>query len=218
MDDEKKTPIEGSRDPFDKASDLSFTSNPAEPPVQQPPVEQPPVQQPPVQQSPDMMPQASNLSFEADKKVADMEAKLSLAEQEKKRLHNDNEALLKSKESLEQQIEEWKMVLEDSESRYSQLQENHKKELEDVRKAGHDTLAIIVEEYKEQSRLAVQQERERSQQMLAEALGKELEKMEKVLESKSQLLVTTLNEEQVKSVQRTQDAINEVRTYVHTHL
>ena len=25
MDDEKKTPIEGSRDPFDKASDLSFT-------------------------------------------------------------------------------------------------------------------------------------------------------------------------------------------------
>ena len=66
--------------------------------------------------------------------------------------------------------------------------------------------------------MAVQQERERSQQMLAEALGKELEKMEKVLESKSQLLVTTLNEEQVKSVQRTQDAINEVRTYVHTHL
>ena len=40
------------------------------------------------------------------------------------------------------------MVLEDSESRYSQLQEKHKKELEDVRKAGHDTLAIIVEEYK----------------------------------------------------------------------
>ena len=40
------------------------------------------------------------------------------------------------------------MALEESEARYMELQEKHKKELEDVRKAGHDTLAIIVEEYK----------------------------------------------------------------------
>ena len=29
-----------------------------------------------------------------------------------------------------------------------QLQEQHKKEIEEIRKAGHDALAVIVEEYK----------------------------------------------------------------------
>ena len=40
------------------------------------------------------------------------------------------------------------MALEESEERYSELQSKHQTELEGVRKAGHDTLAVIVEEYK----------------------------------------------------------------------
>ena len=65
----------------------------------------------------------------------------------------------------------------------------------------------------EQSRLAVHQEREQSQKMISEALAREIEKMERLLEDKSNLLVSTLNEEQVKSVERTQEAIAEVSVF-----
>ena len=58
--------------------------------------------------------------------------------------------------------------------------------------------------------MAVHQEREQSQKMISEALSREIEKMERLLEDKSNLLVSTLNEEQVKSVERTQEAIAEV--------
>ena len=51
-------------------------------------------------------------------------------------------------------MQEWQLALEESEERYTELQSKHQAELEDVRKAGHDTLAIIVEEYKVQSLVA----------------------------------------------------------------
>lgn len=60
----------------------------------------------------------------------------------------DHETLKRSNADLERQVQEWQLALEEAEERYSDLQSKHQTELEGVRKAGHDTLAVIVEEYK----------------------------------------------------------------------
>ena len=63
-------------------------------------------------------------------------------------MFQDHEALKRSNADLERQVKEWQLALEEAEERYSELQGKHQMELEGVRKAGHDTLAVIVEEYK----------------------------------------------------------------------
>ena len=86
------------------------------------------------------------------------------------------------------------------------LQARHRDEIEQIRKAGHDTLAIIVEQYKVTvstcgclrlcvcmyicgicvvqglSELTVEQERDRSEEMLKELAEKEAEKTERRME------------------------------------
>lgn len=62
------------------------------------------------------------------------------------------------------------------------MEARHKTELEQIRQAGHDTLTIIVEEYKRQTLLAVAQERERGESLLQEAVSRESEKSQQKLQ------------------------------------
>ena len=94
----------------------------------------------------------------------------------------DHESLVRSKEDFEKQLDEQKIVSEQQMQRFQDADSRHKTELEQIRKAGHDALAIIVEEYKEQTRLVVQQEREKAERMLSEALAKETEKCQDLLQ------------------------------------
>lgn len=62
------------------------------------------------------------------------------------------------------------------------METKHKTEIEQIRQAGHDTLAVIVEEYKAQSVLGVAQERERGESLLQEAIQREAEKAQQKIQ------------------------------------
>ena len=56
--------------------------------------------------------------------------------------------MVRVREDLEKQLEEQKVALEQQQQRYQETEARHKTELEQIRQAGHDSLAMIVEEYK----------------------------------------------------------------------
>ena len=72
--------------------------------------------------------------------------------------------------------------MEQQEQQYQETIARHNTEIDQIRKAGHDALALIVEEYKELSRLVVQQEREKGEKLLQEAIAKETEKCKQLLQ------------------------------------
>ena len=94
----------------------------------------------------------------------------------------DHESLVRSKEDLEKQLSEQKVAVDQQQQRFQETDSRHKNEIDQIRQAGHDALAIIVEEYKGQSRLAVQQEREKSERLLNEAITKETERCQALLQ------------------------------------
>ena len=51
-------------------------------------------------------------------------------------------------EALEQEVEGHRQETAEQKQRYEQVQARHALEMDEIRKAGHDALAIIVEEYK----------------------------------------------------------------------
>ena len=67
------------------------------------------------------------------------------------------------------------MEIEEQQKRISEMEARHAKELEQIREAGHETLKVIVEEYKAQIQLAISQERERGEGLLQEAISREQE-------------------------------------------
>ena len=70
------------------------------------------------------------------------------------------------------------------------MEARHKTELEQIRQAGHDTLTVIVEEYKQQSQLAVAQERERGESLLQEAMSRESETCQQKLQEQHDRSIT----------------------------
>ncbi|XP_077786977.1 coiled-coil domain-containing protein 91 isoform X10 [Podarcis muralis] len=83
--------------------------------------------------------------------LSSLEVKLKAADEEKCRIKKELEDLLEKYRILETDFlkhKEDKLI--SHEDQYNKLQEKHKLELEDLRRAGHEALAIIVEEFKHQ--------------------------------------------------------------------
>ncbi|GAB0177329.1 mitochondrial enolase superfamily member 1 [Grus japonensis] len=81
--------------------------------------------------------------------VANLEIKLCTAEEEKLKIKKELEYLLEKHSILEMDLlKERKEKVISHQDHYKTLQEKHKQELEDMRKAGHEALSIIVEEFK----------------------------------------------------------------------
>nr|XP_028584420.1 coiled-coil domain-containing protein 91 isoform X9 [Podarcis muralis] len=83
--------------------------------------------------------------------LSSLEVKLKAADEEKCRIKKELEDLLEKYRILETDFlkhKEDKVI--SHEDQYNKLQEKHKLELEDLRRAGHEALAIIVEEFKHQ--------------------------------------------------------------------
>ncbi|NXL69764.1 CCD91 protein, partial [Leptocoma aspasia] len=81
--------------------------------------------------------------------VANLEIKLCSAEEEKLKVKKELEYLLEKHSVLETDfLKEKKEKVLPHQDHYKTLQEKHKQELEDMRKAGHEALTIIVEEFK----------------------------------------------------------------------
>ena len=51
-------------------------------------------------------------------------------------------------QELENEVEGHRVEVAQQKQRYDEIQAKHAAELEEIRKAGHDALAVIVEEYK----------------------------------------------------------------------
>ncbi|XP_008941206.1 PREDICTED: coiled-coil domain-containing protein 91-like, partial [Merops nubicus] len=80
--------------------------------------------------------------------VTNLEIKLSTAEEEKLKIKKELECLLEKHSILEMNFLKEKKGVISHQDHYKTLQEKHKQELEDMRKAGHEALSIIVEEFK----------------------------------------------------------------------
>ncbi|XP_074081808.1 coiled-coil domain-containing protein 91 isoform X3 [Macrotis lagotis] len=138
------------------------------------------------------------LNMKLRQKLACLEVKLKASEEEKQRIKKDLETLMEKHRVLEKDFlkekEDEEVFLKD---KYKMLQEKHKHQLENMRKAGHETLSIITEEYKHQRLLdMLDAEKEQLTEKLKEALTQQSQDQKEILEK-------CLAEE----VQRSRDAL-----------
>ncbi|XP_073171430.1 coiled-coil domain-containing protein 91 isoform X6 [Lepidochelys kempii] len=116
--------------------------------------------------------------------VASLEIKLKDAEEERYRIKKELEDLMEKHSILQADfLKEKEGEFISHHDRYKKLQEKHKLELEDMRKAGHEALTIIVEEFKHQRLLdMLDTEKEVLAQKVEEALMQQSQKHKEALE------------------------------------
>ncbi|XP_038039399.1 coiled-coil domain-containing protein 91 isoform X11 [Anas platyrhynchos] len=116
--------------------------------------------------------------------VANLETKLCTAEEEKIKTKKELEYLLEENSILEMNfLKDKKEKLLKYQDHYKMIQEKHKQELEDMRRAGHEALSIIVEEFKHQRLLDIlEAEKEVLSEKIEEALMQQSQKHKEVLD------------------------------------
>ncbi|XP_043944128.1 coiled-coil domain-containing protein 91 [Protopterus annectens] len=125
-----------------------------------------------------------------------LEDKLSASENEKFQITKDLEDMLIKHSKLEDDfIKEKEEAASTHHDHYSHLQEKHMQELEEMRKAGHEALSIIVEEFKALTKSAVLQQQEASEKHLVAAVARQSQKCEELLCAQHQRLLDMLDQE-----------------------
>ncbi|XP_036745352.2 coiled-coil domain-containing protein 91 isoform X4 [Manis pentadactyla] len=126
--------------------------------------------------------EASNIQLQQE--ISSLETKLKVSEEEKQRIKKDVESLMENHSVLEKDfLKEKEQEAISFQDRYKQLQEKHKQELEDMRKAGHEALSIIVDEYKHQRLLEIlDAEKELLKEKVKEALIQQSQEQKEILE------------------------------------
>ncbi|NWW66795.1 CCD91 protein, partial [Ifrita kowaldi] len=128
--------------------------------------------------------------------VANLEIKLCSAEEEKFKIKKELEYLLEKHSVLERDfLKEKKEKVLPHQDHYKTLQEKHKQELEDMRKAGHEALTIIVEEFKALLQSTVQQQEAAIEKQYILAIEKQSHKCEELLDAQHQRLLDILEAE-----------------------
>ncbi|NXJ80087.1 CCD91 protein, partial [Trogon melanurus] len=128
--------------------------------------------------------------------VANLEIKLCTAEEEKLKIKKELEYLLEKHSVLEMDfLTEKKEKVISHQDHYKTLQEKHKQELEDMRKAGHEALSVIVEEFKALLQSAVQQQEAAFEKQYILEIGKHSRKCEELLNVQHQRLLDILEAE-----------------------
>uniref|UniRef100_A0A673UG90 Coiled-coil domain containing 91 n=1 Tax=Suricata suricatta TaxID=37032 RepID=A0A673UG90_SURSU len=135
-----------------------------------------------VDDSEDLGANVSNIQLQ--QKISRLEIKLKVSEEEKQRIKKDVESLLEKHSVLEKDfLKEKEQEAISFQDRYKELQEKHKQELEDMRKAGHEALSIIVDEYKHQRLLEMlDTEKELLKEKIKEALIQQSQEQKVILE------------------------------------
>ncbi|XP_038636790.1 coiled-coil domain-containing protein 91-like isoform X2 [Scyliorhinus canicula] len=157
-----------------------------------------------------MVPKETN-KMEAHYKesLENMEAKLSAAEEEKLRIKEELQEMFEKYSKLEEHLQEKKTEEISYEDHYNQLQEKHKLELEDLRKAGHDALSVIIEEFKALTKSAVQQQQEASRKQLHSAIENQMQKCEELLNTQHERLLDSLEKEKSVLQEKIKEALEE---------
>ncbi|NWQ99420.1 CCD91 protein, partial [Paradoxornis webbianus] len=140
--------------------------------------------------------------------VANLEIKLCSAEEEKLKIKKELEYLLEKHSVLEMDfLKERKEKVLPHQDHYKTLQEKHKQELEDMRKAGHEALTIIVEEFKALLQSTVQQQEAAIEKQYVSAIEKHSHKCEELLDAQHQRLLDILEAEKEVLSEKIEEAM-----------
>ncbi|XP_009286773.1 PREDICTED: coiled-coil domain-containing protein 91 isoform X2 [Aptenodytes forsteri] len=140
--------------------------------------------------------------------VANLEIKLCTAEEEKLKIKKELEYLLEKHSILEMDfLKEKKENVISHQDHYKTLQEKHKQELEDMRKAGHEALSIIVEEFKALLQSTVQQQEAAIEKQYILAVEKHSHKCEELLNAQHQCLLNILEAEKEVLSEKIEEAL-----------
>ncbi|NXU38446.1 CCD91 protein, partial [Drymodes brunneopygia] len=142
--------------------------------------------------------------------VANLEIKLCSAEEEKLKMKKELEYLLEKHSVLEMDfLKEKKEKVFPHQDHYKTLQEKHKQELEDMRKAGHEALTIIVEEFKALLQSTVQQQEAAVEKQYLLAIEKHSHKCEELLDAQHQRLLDILEAEKEVLSEKIEEALRQ---------
>ncbi|XP_059701807.1 coiled-coil domain-containing protein 91 isoform X1 [Haemorhous mexicanus] len=140
--------------------------------------------------------------------VANLEIKLCCAEEEKLRIKKELELLLEKQSVLEMDfLKEKKEKVLPHQDHYKTLQEKHKRELEDMRKAGHEALTIIVEEFKALLQSTVQQQEAAIEKQYILTIEKHSHKCQELLDAQHQRLLDILEAEKEVLSEKIEEAM-----------
>ncbi|KAM6144558.1 coiled-coil domain-containing protein 91 [Phoenicopterus ruber ruber] len=140
--------------------------------------------------------------------VANLEIKLCTAEEEKLKIKKELEYLLEKHSILEMDfLKENKEKVISHQDHYKTLQEKHKQELEDMRKAGHEALSVIVEEFKALLQSTVQQQEAAIEKQYILAIEKHSHKCEELLNAQHQRLLDILEAEKEVLSEKIEEAL-----------
>ncbi|NXX88289.1 CCD91 protein, partial [Centropus bengalensis] len=128
--------------------------------------------------------------------AANLEIKLCTAEEEKVKIKKELGCLLEKHNILEVDfLKEKKEKVISHQDHYKTLQEKHKQELEDMRKAGHEALSIIVEEFKALLQSTVQKQEAATEKQYILAIERHSHKCEELLNAQHRRLLDILEAE-----------------------
>ncbi|KAM3832499.1 coiled-coil domain-containing protein 91 isoform 1-T2 [Vipera latastei] len=137
-----------------------------------------------------------------------LESKLQTADEEKARIKKELEELLEKHRTLETNyMKEKEDKLISHKDIYDKLQEKHKAELEDLRKAGHEALSIIVEEFKALLKVVVDQREKSLEKQHVSAVEKQAQKCEELLNAQHQRLLDMLEEDRESLEGKTKESL-----------
>ncbi|XP_033919228.1 coiled-coil domain-containing protein 91 [Melopsittacus undulatus] len=140
--------------------------------------------------------------------LANLKIKLCAAEEEKLKIKKELEHLLEKHSILEMDfLKEKKEKVISHQDHYNMLQEKHKQELEDMRKAGHEALGIIVEEFKALLQSTVQQQEAAIEKQYILAIEKHSHKCEELLNTQHQRLLDILEAEKEVLSEKIEEAL-----------
>ncbi|NWI98733.1 CCD91 protein, partial [Crypturellus undulatus] len=142
------------------------------------------------------------------KTILSLEIKPATAEEEENSIKKELEHLLEKYSNLEMSFlkeKEEKVILHQND--YKMLQEKHKLELEDMRKAGHEALSIIVEEFKALLQSTVQQREAAIEKQYILTIEKHSRKCEELLNAQHQRLLDILEAEKEVLSEKTEQAL-----------
>uniref|UniRef100_A0A0B6ZUL0 Uncharacterized protein n=1 Tax=Arion vulgaris TaxID=1028688 RepID=A0A0B6ZUL0_9EUPU len=91
-------------------------------------------------------------------------------------------SMIERHHALEEELQRVQVDLAAQTSRLQDIQTRHTEELEEIRRAGHDALTLVVDQYKEQSRTVVIEQQELAQRHLVETLGAQMNAFKEMLQ------------------------------------
>ncbi|XP_058046883.1 coiled-coil domain-containing protein 91 isoform X2 [Ahaetulla prasina] len=156
----------------------------------------------------DAKPRPSDSEKHFQQTLSALESKLRAADEEKARIKKELEDLLEKHRTLETNyLKEKDDKLISHKDMYDKLQEKHKLELEDLRKAGHEALSIIVEEFKALLKVLVEEREKALEKQHVSAVEKQAQKCEELLNAQHQRLLDMLEEERKILEEKTKESL-----------